>query len=298
MTRQSDTLLTRLVTLLGRLAPDVGSYPSPIPGLALFRREKTREACACLYRPGIVMVCQGAKQMMIDGKTFRYDSSHMLAVALDLPASSQIIEATLETPCLGLSLDLERSMLIETASQLPPLHHEKTASSSVATGEVTPPFLEALLRLLSLVDEPVLLPVLAPLIKKELYCRLLMQDVAPVLWQIASTGSASASIRNAIDWLKENYAQPLRIAHLAERVHMSPSSLHHHFRRLTGRSPLHYQKWLRLSEARRLMINENLDAAAASYQVGYESPSHFSRDYKASFGLPPKQDTGKLHRHP
>ena len=145
-------------------------------------------------------------------------------------------------------------------------------------------------RLLALLDEPAAIPVLAPLIEREIHYRLLLSDQAARLWQIASVGSQSHRIAKAIDWLKTNYARPLRVDELAAHVQMSLSSLHHHFRQLTAMSPLQYQKWLRLNEARRLMLNERHDAASAAFMVGYESPSQFSREYGRLFGAPPKRD--------
>lgn len=138
--------------------------------------------------------------------------------------------------------------------------------------------------------------VLAPLIEREIHYRLLKSDLAMRLLQIASVGSQSQRIARAIDWLKTYYAQPLRVDELAAHAQMSTSSLHHHFRQLTAMSPLQYQKWLRLSEAKRLMLNENLDAARAAFHVGYESPSQFSREYSRFFGAPPKRDIEGLRR--
>ena len=137
---------------------------------------------------------------------------------------------------------------------------------------------------------------LAPLIEREIHYRLLMSNQAARLWQIASVGSQGHRIAKAIDWLKVNYMATLRIDDLASQVQMSPSSLHQHFRQLTAMSPLQYQKWLRLNEARRLMLNEDLDAASAAFEVGYESPSQFSREYTRLFGAPPKRDIEGLRR--
>jgi AraC-like DNA-binding protein len=158
--------------------------------------------------------------------------------------------------------------------------------------------MEAFKRLVDLQDEPQAIPVLSPLIQREIHFRLLGSDQGARLWQIASSGSQSQRIARAIDWLKQNFAATLRVPELAERVQMSPSSLHHHFRQLTAMSPLQYQKWLRLHEARRLMLNEHLDAASAAFRVGYESPSQFSREYSRLFGSPPRRDVDTLlQRH-
>ena len=149
-------------------------------------------------------------------------------------------------------------------------------------------------RLLALLDEPDAIPVLAPLIQREIHYRLLLSDQAPRLRQITAVDGQGYRIAKAIDWLKLNYALPLRVEELAARVQMSPPTFHHHFRQLTAMSPLQYQKWLRLNEAKRLMLNEHLDVSSAAFKVGYESPSQFSREYSRLFGVPPKRDMTTL----
>jgi transcriptional regulator GlxA family with amidase domain len=184
--------------------------------------------------------------------------------------------------------------LISQTRQPPP--RDRATEASAALGTIAPALLEPFARLLALLDDAADMAVLSPLIEREIHYRLLKSDLAARLWQIASAGSQSQRIARAIDWLKINYAQPLRAAELAGHVQMSPSSLHHHFRQLTAMSPLQYQKWLRLSEAKRLMLNENLDAARAAFQVGYESPSQFSREYSRLFGASPKRDVQGLRQ--
>lgn len=275
---------------IAHITPSEEDRSTPIEGLNLFRRESPSEACPCLYQPGIVLVAQGAKQMLIDRQGYRYDQHHFLVTALDIPASTQVLSATPNEPCLGLSLRLDRGMITELMAHMGPPGNVMKDRSSVATGKVTTVLLEPLARLLALLKEPHSTPLLAPLIIKEIHYRLLTSDIAPCLWQIASVGSMSHRIAEVIGWLKQHYAERISIEQLANEMQMSTSSLHHHFRQLTGISPLQYQKRLRINAARLLMINEHLDAATASYQVGYESPSQFSREYKQLFGLPPRQD--------
>jgi AraC-like DNA-binding protein len=194
-------------------------------------------------------------------------------------------------------LRLDLRVLAELIAQSGlPAPRDRTTEGSAAIGAITPALLEPFNRLLALLDETGAIAVLAPLIEREIHYRLVMSDLAARLWQIASVGSQSNRIARAIDWLKTHYAQPLRIDELAAHVQMSASTLHHHFRQLTAMSPLQYQKWLRLNEARRLMLNESLDAASAAFHVGYESPSQFSREYGRLFGAPPKRDIEGLRR--
>lgn len=294
---QIDALHAALTPTIDRWTVGVEDRATPIPGLAFFRREVPTEACICLVEPSVVLVAQGAKQMWMGSEAFAYDRERFLITSLDLPASSQVIEASPEAPCLGLVLKLDLRIMAELIAQggLPP-PRERNDDKGMGIGAITPALLEPFKRLLDLLDEPDAVAVLAPLIKREIHYRLLMSDQAPRLWQIASAGSQSHRIARAIDWLKVNYAAPLRIDDLAARVQMSTSSLHHYFRQLTAMSPLQYQKWLRLNEAKRLMLNEDADAASAAFQVGYESPSQFSREYSRLFGAPPKRDIAGLRR--
>jgi AraC-like DNA-binding protein len=166
----------------------------------------------------------------------------------------------------------------------------------MATGEVTLPLLAAFQRLIDLLDEPKDIPILAPIIEREIFYRLLIGDQGVRLRQIAASGSQSNQIARAIGWLKGNFARPLSIDELASQVNMSTSTFHHHFRQVTAMSPLQYQKWLRLNEARRLMLAEDRDATTAAFQVGYESPSQFSREYSRLFGAPPLRDISSLRQ--
>lgn len=272
-------------------------WETPIAGLNFFRRDEPAEPCICLVEPSIVMVVQGAKQMLIGAEAYVYDTSRFLVTSLDLPANSGVLTASREQPCLGFWLKLDLRLLAELIAQghLPP-PRERATPKSVGLGAITPAILEPFNRLLGLLDEPDAIDVMAPLIQKEIHYRLLTSDQAPLLRQIASVDSQGYRIAKAIDWLKVNFSLSLRIEDLAARVQMSVPTFHHHFRQLTAMSPLQYQKWLRLNEARRLMINEHMDAAGAAFEVGYESPSQFSREYSRLFGAPPKRDIEALRQ--
>lgn len=245
----------------------------------------------------MVLVVQGTKQMLVGGEAFPYDTSKFLITSLDLPASSQVLEASARKPCLGLVLKLDIRTLAELISQgTLPVTRERSAGTSVGLGTITPEIMEPLKRLVELLDEPGAISILAPLIQREIHFRLLLSDRAALLRQIASVDSQSHRISKAIEWLKINYSSPLRIDDLAALVQMSAPTFHHHFRQLTAKSPLQYQKWLRLSEAKRLMLNEHLDASSAAFRVGYESPSQFNREYSRLFGMPPKRDIEALRK--
>ncbi|MBD8495794.1 AraC family transcriptional regulator [Pseudomonas syringae] len=284
-------LQATLARLIDRQIDKPGDYRTAIADVGLYRRDHPAPPVVCMVPPSIVLVAQGAKQMWAGGEGFPYDASRFLVTSLDLPANSEVIEASPDRPCLGLTLKLDVRMLAELIAQgrLPPVRG-KAAGRSVGIGSATPTILAPLIRLLELLDEPEAIAVMAPMIQREIHYRLLQGDQAARLRQIASVDGQGHRIARAIDWLKLNYAAALRVEDLAARVQMSPPTFHHHFRQLTAMSPLQYQKWLRLTEARRLMLSEHLDVSSAAFKVGYESPSQFSREYGRLFGVPPKRD--------
>jgi len=296
-TGQLDILHAKLADIIGRWTVGKKDCSTSIPNLDLFRREAPDQPSACKVEASIVIVVQGTKQLLVGDQAFTYDRTRFLIHALDIPGSSQALEASPSSPCLGLVLRLDLRVITELIAQnTPPQPRACAAEGSSALGTITPSLLEPFGRLLSLLDEPSAISVLAPLIVREIHFRMLMSDQAARLWQIASVGSMSHRIARAIDWLRENYSQSLHVEDLAAHVQMSTSSLHQHFRKLTTMSPLQYQKWLRLHEARHLMLNERLDAATAAFNVGYESPSQFSREYSRLFGAPPRRDVEGLRQ--
>jgi len=294
---RQDMLRHGMAQIISSRVSETADWATPIAGLHFFRRDQPSEPCTCLLEPSVVVVVQGAKEMVIGGKSYRYDASRFLITSLDLPANSGVLTASREAPCLGFWMKLDLRLLAELIAQgyLQPAR-ERGGACSVGLGCITDNLLDPFARLLGLLDEAEAAEVLAPLIRREIHYRLLMGDQAPLLRQIASVDSHGHRIARAIDWLKLNYASQLRVEELAARVQMSTPTFHHHFRQLTTMSPLQYQKWLRLNEAKRLMLNEYQDAASAAYKVGYESPSQFSREYSRLFGAPPKRDIDSLRR--
>lgn len=275
-----------------------GDQPmTAIPGLSLSRRDEPTQPRSHMYEPVICLIAQGAKRVLLGDDTYVFDAHHFLITSLDLPTVVQIIHASREQPYLSLRLQLDRREMAQLMvdSHLPPPRAPQS-SRGMAIGEVTLPLLSACQRLIDLLAAPQDIPILAPIIQREILYRLLVGDQGARLRQIASAGSQSHHIARAIEWLKRHYTLPLRIDDLAAHVHMNPSTFHHHFRALTAMSPLQYQKWLRLHEARRLMLTEHLDAATVAFHVGYESPSQFSREYSRLFGAPPLRDITSLRQ--
>jgi AraC-like DNA-binding protein len=289
--------LEALIHRIARLTEKEELFTTAVPGLSMFRRDEPTEPITGMYEPSICLVAQGAKRVLLGDDTYVYDAHHYLITSVHLPTVVQIIEASREKPYLGLRLmlDLREISQLMADSNLPPPRTQQS-SRGMATGEVTLPLLTAFQRLIDLLAEEQDIPILAPVIQREIIYRLLVGDQGARLRQIASAGSQSHQIARAIDWLKGNFTQPLRIDDLATQARMSTSTFHHHFRTMTALSPLQYQKQLRLQEARRLMLAERMDAANAAFQVGYESPSQFSREYNRLFGAPPLRDITNLRQ--
>ena len=289
--------LEALAKSIARWTDKSDHLETAISGLALYRRDETTQPASGMYEPSLCLIAQGAKRVLLGDDSYVYDAHHFLITSVDLPTVWQIIKASREKPCLGLvlKLDLREISQLMVDSNLPPPRAQQSCRG-MAIGGVTLPLLTAFQRLIDLLAEPKDIPILAPIIQREILYRLLVGDQGTRLRQIASAGSQSQQVARAIDWLKSNFTRPLRIDDLASHVHMSPSTFHHHFRTLTAMSPLQYQKWLRLNEARRLMLTENTDAATAAFNVGYESPSQFSREYSRLFGAPPLRDITNLRQ--
>ncbi|WP_095100818.1 AraC family transcriptional regulator [Pseudomonas sp. Irchel 3A5] len=292
---QHSSAQERLAQIIGNRIDRPGDFGTPIEGLGFFRREHPSPPVVCMVEPSIILVARGEKQLWVGGEGYPYDTSRFLITSLNLPANSEVLAASPEQPCLGLTLKLDLRMLAELAAQggLAPVR-DKSVVVGVGIGSVTDALLASFERLLALLEEPDAIPILAPLIKREIHYRLLMSDQASRLRQITAVDGQGYRIAKAIDWLKLNYASALRVDELAAQVQMSAATFHHHFRQLTAMSPLQYQKWLRLNEARRLMLNEHKDVSTAAFKVGYESPSQFSREYSRLFGVPPKRDITEL----
>lgn len=284
--------------LAGRIArwtAGVNRVDTSIKGLTLHRWETPTEPTSYMLAPSICLIGQGRKRVMVGEETYVYDASKFLVTSVDLPVVAQIIEAASDKPYLGMTLELD----LRAIGQLMLSSHMPSARPpqdrlGIAVSKVTPPLLDAIQRLIDLLDFPQDIPALAPLIQQELSYRLLMGEQGPRLRQIASAETHSYQIAQAIDWLKNNFDKPLRVEDLASKAGLSPSAFHNHFRAMTSMSPLQFQKRMRLNEARQLMLTGHMDASAAAFEVGYESASQFSREYSRQFGAPPMRDIKTL----
>jgi AraC-like DNA-binding protein len=299
--RKADDLgLVRgeLVEKITRWTGKENQLTTPIPSLTFHRWEMPTEPTSYVLEPSICLIVQGVKRVLLGTEVNEYDAHHYLVTSVGLPVVAQIFEASSGTPYPGLTLELDQRSIAQLMvdSNLPPSRKEQ-AERGIAVSEVSLPLLNCFQRLIGLLDEPLDIPILAPLIQREILYRLLVGEQGQRLRQIGAVGSQSHQLARAIDWLKGHFNMRLRIDELASDTGMSPSTFHHHFRALTAMSPLQFQKRLRLNEARRLMFTERLDASTAAFEVGYESPSQFSREYSRLFGAPPLRDMKWLNQN-
>ncbi|EJG1085203.1 AraC family transcriptional regulator [Vibrio parahaemolyticus] len=288
----------KLAKLIDRWTGDANQYDTPISGLRFSRWTTPTPPTSYTHNPSICLIAQGRKRVLLGEESFIYDANHFLISSVDLPIIANIIEASEEQPYLGLIMELDLTEISQLIvdSELA-FTQAKEAQKGIAVGELSESLLDAFVRLAELLDEGQNIKILAPIIKREIFYRLLMSEQGTRLHQIVTAGSHSHQIAKAIDWLKNNFVKPLSVGDLASFTGMSKSSFYTHFRSMTSMTPLQFQKKLRLSEARRLMLTENLDAMAATFKVGYESPSQFSREYNRLFGAPPSKDIKSLREN-
>ncbi|CQR58389.1 AraC family transcriptional regulator [Paenibacillus riograndensis] len=284
-----------LAELIDRFSPGEGVHATDIPSLYCIRSSKITEPIYRVHEPALCIVAQGKKEVMLTEERYQYGPSDYLVVSVDLPVSGQIIEALSDVPYLCFRLDFKPAQIVEILEESE-LRAVQPADSrrGLFISQTSTSLLDAAIRLVRLLETPEDIKALAPMYIREILYRILKGQQGDVLKQIAVEGSSAYRIKEVIEQIKQNYAQPLRIEELAELANMSPSSLHRHFKEVTAMSPLQYQKRIRLQEARRLLLSETADAAEAAFQVGYDSPSHFSREYARMFGLPPIADMKRL----
>ncbi|SDN55681.1 AraC-type DNA-binding protein [Janthinobacterium sp. OK676] len=288
-----------IAALISRHAPRTGDYTTAIGNLSFHRQSSVTESLFHAARPSVAIIAQGAKDVTLGSETFHYSRMQYLLTSVDLPVQVRVVEASVDKPhlCVVLGIDIaDVAALLDSESTVDSAAQQKIlpATRGISVSDVSAELLDAMLRLVRLLDKPGEIATLAPLIRRELTYRLLNGPVGARLRHMALASSQSHQVGQAIDWIRVNYAQPLRIEHLAGMANMSMSSLHHHFKAITAMTPMQYQKLLRLQEARRLMLVEQIDAGTAGYRVGYASESQFSREYSRQFGRAPMRDVGQV----
>ena len=278
-----------------RHAP-AGLTITPIPRLEISVGQSTPGRAPCLYRSMICFILQGAKHVAINDDLLSYDAAHYLISAIDLPLTGQILDAGEGQPYVAVSLVLDPALLADIALTMPQVREVHPQGIAIAINPMTGLLNDALLRLLSLLDTPADIPVLAPLAERELLYRLLQGPQGRLLRQIAQPEGMLGRIRRAVCWIRDNHKTQLRIEGLCDISGMSRASLHRHFLAVTGLSPLQYHKQLRLQEARQLLIAGECSASDVAFAVGYESASQFSREYLRQFGVPPARDVRQIRQ--
>ena len=287
----------KLKELLIRLAPETGKFETELPGLTVFRFDEITKDENCFYDPAIGLVLQGHKHTIIGSEAYQYGEYTCIVNGVDMPSLNNILEASTEKPFLGLSLRIDRVLATELNAEMPAeVSSANPSYSGVSIAMVDPDILDAFLRLVELLDDPAELRVLAPLILREIHFRTLIGPQGGCLRLITTQGTHTSQVAEAITWLRDNYREPIHINKLAQIVNMATSTFHRHFKEVTSLSPLQFQKRLRLYEAQRLMLTADKDATSASLEVGYESPSQFSREYKRLFGEPPHRDINRMRQ--
>lgn len=286
-----DAPQAELADRIARNTPHDGVHPCAIGALNLIRFSSPQQPLPTVYEPSLCIVVQGRKRALLGQETYTYDPLNYLLVSMSLPVIGQVIEASPERPYLCLRIDIEPALIGEVLLQAqPPSSPTASTGRALMLARMNAPLLDAVLRLVRLLDSPDEAPVLAPLALREIHFRVLKGELGPRLLRLCEADGHAQKIARAIGLLKQRYTEPLSIEELASAAHMSVSSLHHRFKAATSLSPLQYQKQLRLREARSLMLLQGLDAAAAAHRVGYESASQFSREYRRLFGAPPREE--------
>lgn len=279
-----------LISIIDRYSRKDGENETAIPGVSLFRASSTDAALPSVYSPCLCIIAQGHKQVMLDKEIYQYGPSQYLMVSVDLPLMNRIIKASKDAPYLLLKIDINLQQLSELLIHIDHQARSSRTERGVFVGDVDETMGDSILRLARLLDTPDDIPVLATQTLREVFYRVLRKDGGDLMAKVALKGSHMQRIASAIQKIKSDLHSAIAIEELAALAGMSLSSFHEHFKTATAMSPLQFQKSLRLIEARSLMISRDLDAAGAAYQVGYESPSQFSREYARMFGAPPGRD--------
>jgi AraC-like DNA-binding protein len=293
-TRRMQINREELIERMTRIAPE-NSLLEAFPGIFIYHSSKPTESDISVLKPAFCVIAQGSKDVLLNDELFHYDSGHYLISTLDLPIMSNVVEASPEKPYLNLRIDLDpvivASVMLESGVKT---SKSRAKIKAMDVSPVDANLLDAVVKLVKLLDTPDEMRLFAPAIIREIIYRLLKGKQSERLSHLATAEGDTQRISKVVKQLRENFALPLEIENIARRLGMSVSGFHNHFKSVTAMSPLQFQKQIRLQEARRLMLGENMDVATAGFRVGYEDPSYFSREYKKLFGTPPLRDIARL----
>lgn len=286
--------IKELAKLLDSTVTIDGTHDTSIPGLQFVRASQISEPVYSVYEPSLCIVAQGSKVVMLGEESYKYDSASYLTSSVHLPVTGQVVTASPENPYLSVNLQLDMDLIFEIIQSTNQNIPSRSPSLGLVINRIDDSLLEAVVRLIKLLATPKDIPVLSAIIKREIIYRIIRNDQNGYVKHFALVGSQGQRIAKVIGVLNREFTHPLKVGELAKEANMSPSSFYNQFKNVTGMSPIQYQKQLRLQEARRLLLIENMEAAEAAFQVGYESPSHFSREYSRKFGLSPIKDKHRL----
>jgi AraC-like DNA-binding protein len=285
---------SELIERLSKLMPDNG-HQEIAPGVLLSRASTPSERLYGVSRPSFCVIGQGAKEVYAGESIYRYDAEKFLIATVELPIIARVVEASIGKPYLAMRLNLDHSvvssLMVESGTPIPPASE---SAKAISVSSLDSELLDATVRFVRLLESPGDANILGAAVRREITFRLLQGEQGQRLQQLPALGNHSNRIARAIHHLRKEYNRPLSIEALAKDLGMSSSGFHHHFKAVTELSPLQYQKQLRLQEARRLLLNDSLDVSKAGFQVGYDNPSHFSRDYKKHFGKAPLHDVESI----
>ena len=283
--------LSELATLIGKAMGGAAQLTTPIPGLTLYQNTVPTAPNPCTYEPSLLVVSQGQKRVDLGKQSFVFGETTFLLTSIELPIVSRVCAASAEKPYVAFFLKLDMGMVRDV------LHSDEVSipappagTSGMVLGDATIELLTPCCRMVQLLDTPHDVPFLGKLLQREIIYRLLQGTQGDRLRSVATLADQNYRTAKAVAWLRDNFEKMLNVDDLASMTGMSRSTLHHHFRSLTAMSPLQFQKQLRLHAARQKMLTGELDAATAAFEVGYESPSQFNREYKRFFGQPPMRD--------
>ncbi|HEY0207907.1 AraC family transcriptional regulator [Acerihabitans sp.] len=289
--------LNTLVDILDRHTLTDGSHHCAIPGVKLIRSSSPTTPMPVIYTPTFCLIAQGTKEANLGETTYRYDAANYLMASVELPIMGSVIEASANQPYLCLQLDFDMAELSELAIHYPASPEAALSPpAGIMLNKTTPKLLEAVIRLAELLDAPGDIDALAPLANREILYRLLTGPGGSIIRHMAQADSRLNQIARAIIWIRTHFREPCPIEQAAEIAGMSRSTFHLHFKAITTLSPIEFRTHLRMQEARRLMVRDAMDAANAGFNVGYESPSQFSRDYARLFGMPPARHASLLRQ--
>jgi AraC-like DNA-binding protein len=289
--------LAELRTLIKRHArPDM--MVEALPGVAIMASDTTTEPIHHVYEPTLAVIAQGTKRTVLNDKVFEYRAGQYLVVSVDLPITGHVVEASKREPFLAMGLVLKPANIATLLLETTVSDRSVAEPLGLAISRASPELLDPIVRLLRLLDHPEDIFVLAPMLEREILWRLLAGEQGAMVRQIGLADSRLSQISHAIRWIRSHYAETLATEALAGLVGMSVSSFHRHFRAVTSMSPLQYQKRIRLQEARARLLVISADVAAVGFEVGYDSPSQFSREYSRLFGAPPSRDVARLRGVP